>query len=98
MDLKKWFMDEDYHRDAAVGTGQIWKRDADGKFINEVLELHSSGTQKVVITGIDVNFFSLMIFMARLMIAAVPAMIMAAITVAFLYAMFSPVILAFLHL
>jgi len=43
-----------------------------------------NSVERVVITGIDIGFFSLTVFLTRLMLAAIPALIMAGFAIGFL--------------
>lgn len=48
--------------------------------------------ERVVITGIDINFFSLSLFLTRLMLAAIPAAILAGMAIGFLWWFWVPLL------
>ena len=48
---------------------------------------------RVVITGVNINFFSLVLFLARLMLAALPALILAGLTMGALWMFLAPLLL-----
>ena len=100
MDLKKWFNDPDNaeivkelnKRPAPTeppGNSSHSERHKPDRYSKPI------GPQEVIITGIDINFFSLMFFLVRLIVAAVPAMILALIALGFIASMFWPFIAAF---